>query len=129
MLPVLIIEDDDSIRETMCEALCAEGFAVKTVTDGAEALDAIRAGERPGLVLLDLMMPGVDGWHFLEQLDVDLPIVVVSAFVHGAKTMSAAALLRRPVGFMTKPVNLDTLIDVVRTYCGPPVSAGVEHAR
>jgi len=129
MRSVLIIEDDPEIRDTVAEALRAEGFEVDGASDGAKALKLIHGGVRPGLVLLDLMMPEMDGWHFLEELDVDLPIVVVSAFVHGAKTMTAAALLRRPVGFMTKPVNLDTLIDVARTYCGPPVSAGVEHAR
>ena len=129
MRPILIIEDDDAIRETVEEALRAEGFAVDGVSDGAKALKLIRGGARPGLVLLDLMMPGMDGWHFLEALDVDLPIVVVSAFVHDAKTMSAAALLRRPVGFMTKPINLDTLIDVVSIYCGPSNHEGVEHAQ
>jgi CheY-like chemotaxis protein len=129
MRPVLIIEDDDTIRETMAEALTSEGFEVIAASDGAEALAEIRAGTRPGLVLLDLMMPGMDGWRFLEELHVDLPIVVVSAFVHGAKTMTAAALLRRPIGFMTKPINLDVLVEVVGRYCGPPSHAGVEHAR
>ena len=129
MRNVLIIEDDDAIRETVEEALRAEGFAVDGVSDGAKALELIHSGARPGLVLLDLMMPEMDGWHFLEALDVDLPIVIVSAFVHGAKTMTAAALLRRPVGFMTKPINLDTLIDVVRIYSGPSNQEGVEHAQ
>lgn len=129
MRTVLIIEDDDAIRETVAEALRAEGFDVDGVSDGAKALKLIHGGARPGLVLLDLMMPEMDGWHFLEALEVDLPIVIISAFVHGAKTMTAAALLRRPIGFMTKPINLDTLIDVVRTYCGPSNHEGVEHAR
>src|SRR5215467_2651252 len=117
MRSILVIEDDDSIRETLQEALAMEGYEVLLAANGKEALDIIHDGARPGLALLDLMMPVMDGWHFLEELDVHMPIVVVSAYVHGAKTMTAAALLRRPVGFMTKPINLDTLLEVVRTYC------------
>ena len=117
MRSILVIEDDDAIRETLQEALAMEGYEVLLAANGREALDIIHDGARPGLALLDLMMPVMDGWHFLEELDVHVPIVVVSAYVHGAKTMTAAALLRRPVGFMTKPINLDTLLEVVRTYC------------
>jgi CheY-like chemotaxis protein len=117
MQSILVIEDDEAIRETLQEALELEGYQVLLAADGRQALDVIHRGARPGLALLDLMMPVMDGWHFLEELDVHVPIVVVSAYVHGAKTMTAAALLRRPVGFMTKPINLDTLLEVVRTYC------------
>jgi len=124
----LVIEDDEAIRETLHEALAMEGYDVLVAANGKEALDIIHSGERPGLALLDLMMPVMDGWRFLEALDVHVPIVVVSAYVHGAKTMTAAALLRRPVGFMTKPINLDTLLEVAHTYCAESVhEAG--HAR
>jgi CheY-like chemotaxis protein len=128
MRSILVIEDDDAIRETLQEALAMEGYEVLLAANGREALDIIHSGVKPGLALLDLMMPVMDGWRFLEALDVHLPIVVVSAYVHGAKTMTAAALLRRPVGFMTKPINLDTLLEVARTYCtDQPQEAG--HAR
>ena len=128
MRSILVIEDDDAIRETLQEALAMEGYEVLLAANGKEALDIIHDGARPGLALLDLMMPVMDGWHFLEELDVHVPIVVVSAYVHGAKTMTAAALLRRPVGFMTKPINLDTLLEVVRTYC-EDTHREVGHAR
>ena len=128
MRSILVIEDDDAIRETLQEALAMEGYEVLAAANGREALDIIHSGAKPGLALLDLMMPVMDGWRFLEALDVHLPIVVVSAYVHGAKTMTAAALLRRPVGFMTKPINLDTLFEVARTYCAE-TSQEVGHAR
>ena len=117
MRTVLVVEDDPEIREAIREALESEGCKVATASNGHEALDVIHAGERPGLVLLDLMMPVMNGWQFLEALDVDIPIVVLSAFVHGAKTMAAAVLLQRPVGFMTKPIDIETLLEVVSSYC------------
>ena len=66
--PILIVEDDADVRDTMVQVLESEGFSVRATRDGREALDALRAGLRPRLILLDLMMPVMNGWQFREQM-------------------------------------------------------------
>ncbi|HET9595678.1 MAG TPA: response regulator [Anaeromyxobacteraceae bacterium] len=80
---VLVVEDDDDIRSVMAEALEAEGYEVAGARDGAEAQRRAREC-RPDLILLDLMMPGMDGWAFRawQRADAalcDVPVVIVSA--------------------------------------------------
>jgi len=112
MVSVLIVDDENDIREAMSEALAEEGYKVHAVGDGAEALEKAR-DLRPSLVLLDLMMPGMNGWEFraAQKCDPDLasiPVVVVSALgrVNG---LDAA-------GFIEKPFDLDHLLAVVRRH-------------
>src|SRR5690349_12124864 len=79
--PILVIDDDPSIRETVAEVLADEGYDVRTVTNGAEGLSAIER-ELPALVLLDMRMPVLDGWGFARTLDergIRVPIVVMTA--------------------------------------------------
>jgi CheY-like chemotaxis protein len=117
---VLIVDDDVDILEALAELLESEGYAVTTVTDGQAALNRLRAGLRPSVILLDLMMPGMNGWDFrTEQLkDVDLrdiPVVVVTA-----ATASEAALKAQlgDISLMRKPPMQDELIEIVRRHCG-----------
>jgi CheY-like chemotaxis protein len=81
---VLVVEDDDGIRHAVAEGLELEGYEVLTATNGAEALERVRAG-RPDAVVLDLMLPVMDGWAFLdacqrEELCNGTPVLVVSAY-------------------------------------------------
>ncbi len=100
---VLVVEDDEDIRETVAELLRAEGYSVATAGNGAEAIAYLRTNRKPCLMILDLMMPVMDGWAVLATLRDDpelapaLPVVV----------MSAAATL-------AKPVAVDVLLDTVR---------------
>ena len=80
---ILVIEDDYATRDSMTQALAGEGFLVLGSRDGADALAKL-ADIQPCLMLLDLMMPGMDGWQFMEELRVHpgfsrIPVVVVSA--------------------------------------------------
>jgi CheY-like chemotaxis protein len=96
-----------------------EGYRVSTVSNGKEALDLLRVIEPPCLILLDLMMPVMNGWEFLKAQKGDsalatIPVVVVSA-AHG--------MLPRPPeadAAMKKPVDLEVLLKVVRDWCGAP---------
>jgi len=101
----LVIEDDADIREALCEVLAASGYAVLAASGGAEALRLLDAGERPGLILMDLMMPGMDGWTLLgalraHGLAADVPIVVTSAAgveaLESARREGASATLAKP---------------------------------
>jgi CheY-like chemotaxis protein len=112
---VLVVEDDEVIRESMQELLELEGFVVVTASNGREALEAVRAGARPCAVLLDLFMPVMDGWQFLAAIEADreladLPVTVVSA---AGDRVSGIGRRR----FLRKPVTLEALIAAVRRSC------------
>jgi CheY-like chemotaxis protein len=115
---VLVVEDDSDIRETVAELLVEEGYGVHTANSGLEALDHLSAaGSLPDVVLLDLMMPVMDGWTFYDQLQKEprwaaLPIVVISA---DANVHEKAARLR-PVACLRKPVGIDELLTVVGRF-------------
>lgn len=111
--PVLVIEDDPDQRDAVALALESEGYAVVTAATGLEALEWLASGTTPCLILLDLMMPDMDGVQFRsEQLKsaalAPIPVVVVSAFGQAtrAKYLQVADYLR-------KPVALDRLLAVV----------------
>jgi CheY-like chemotaxis protein len=110
---VLIVDDDDAIRDSLCEVLTDEGCDVTTVASGAAALDHLRR-EHACLVLLDLMMPGISGWqlmaHVLEDAQLSrIPICIVSA-VDTHAPFGAVTVLR-------KPLDVPRLIAVVEHYC------------
>lgn len=114
---ILVVEDDFDIRDTLSQILEAEGYAVSGAANGAEALDVLAKESAPALILLDLMMPVMNGWQFrTEQLkDPELaaiPVVVISADAgvgQKAEAIGAADSLK-------KPVPLETLLDVVGRY-------------
>src|SRR5262245_13237188 len=81
---VMVVDDDDDLRETLVDALQMAGFETSALADGAEALQALRAGVRPDLMLLDLMMPNMSGWEVYDAIAgmpelAELPIVIMTA--------------------------------------------------
>ena len=114
--PVLIVEDDEDLREMMAQLLTIEGYDAATVANGREALDYLSHAARPHLILLDLMMPVMDGWEFRRHQKADpklapVPVIVLSALDPSrADAVDAAA-------FLKKPLDFDRLLDLVRTYC------------
>ena len=115
--PVLIIDDDPAIRTIITDVLAEEGFATVAAADGAAALTCLKETQ-PCLILLDLMMPGMDGFAFraIQRITPQvaaIPVVVLSAFptsVDTAATLDAVA-------YLSKPVRLDRLVMVVDRYC------------
>jgi CheY-like chemotaxis protein len=111
---VLVVDDDADIRDAICGVLEAEGYTTLTAENGQMALAVIDKGRRPCVVLLDLMMPVMNGWEFMkavtgkDDLD-DLPVVVVSAF-----TEQLAAGAKR---ILKKPLDVRQLLDTVAEYC------------
>ncbi len=111
---VLIVEDDPAIREGLQAVLEAEGYTAFGAANGREALALIPKRPRPGLIMLDLMMPEMDGWELLEVLSADpdlasIPTVVVSA-VSDLNPLTASRVLR-------KPVEVGKLLSVVEEFC------------
>ncbi|MDB4971147.1 MAG: response regulator [Myxococcales bacterium] len=111
---VLVVDDDEDIRESVSYALADEGYDVVTAKDGREAITILRSTPRPCVVLLDLMMPVMTGWQVVEWVRADrtlsdLPVVVVSAV---AATAPAAATC-----VLQKPVALDPLLEAIARHC------------
>lgn len=116
--PVLVVEDHDDSRQMLCDFLGSVGIPCVTATDGNAALLALRT-HRPGLILLDLMMPEMDGRRFRqEQLQLEdrelasIPIILLSArpdHETHASGLGAVAAIR-------KPIDLDRLLAAVRRY-------------
>ena len=109
---ILVVDDERDIRDTIAELLTDEGYEVEEASDGAEALEKAR-GCHPAMVLLDLMMPGMNGWEFRarQRGDPDLagiPVIVVSA-LGKVPGVDAAA-------YLTKPFELEDLLTVVRRH-------------
>jgi two-component system response regulator MprA len=107
---VLLVEDDRPVRETLRDALEMEGYEVRSVENGRQALQAL-AERRPDVIVLDLMMPTMDGWQFRRvqrQMARDVPILVISA----APDPRLDDL--RPDAFLSKPFDLDMLLIVLR---------------
>lgn len=117
---ILVVEDEASIRETLRYALEMEGYNVYTAANGQEGIDLLASIPKPCLILLDLMMPVMDGWGFVEAIDKDMmltkiPVVVVTAFSDKLKTVKARGVIK-------KPVDLDALCQVAKQWCSPATS-------
>src|SRR5579859_4522383 len=119
--PVLIVDDDDSIRETLRLALEEEGYDVLDASDGMAALTMMRAAEQSMVVLLDHIMPGVDGASVLRQISAERELadrhsyVLITASAHVANLEEdVMALPMPPVSVVRKPFDLDTLFAAVR---------------
>ena len=115
--PILIVDDDASTREAMAALLKGSGFTVLTATDGDHALAVLRSGVEPCLILLDMFMPHKDGWQFrAEQIaDPQLSGIPTIAFSGDDTVEDRAVALGLP--FLTKPVALDRLVNIVKRYC------------
>jgi CheY-like chemotaxis protein len=115
---ILVVDDEPDIREVIAEALVLSGYRVRTARNGKIALGQARLN-RPNLIVLDLMMPVMNGWEFLEaqQEDPDLagiPVVVVTAALD-AQVEGAAMILR-------KPFDLNMLLSTVARLAGVDLS-------
>ena len=116
---ILIVDDDDDIRELLAEFLEDEGYQVTTARNGLDALGKLRAGSaHPCLILLDLMMPVMNGFQFLEAFRSDpalspIPVAVVSA--HGGLGAAVRAAIAAPI--FTKPLALPALLEMVGRLC------------
>jgi CheY-like chemotaxis protein len=101
---LLIVEDNDVAREAFASALRQGGYTVVTVADGAEAWDYLRAGPRPDLILLDMLMPRLDGWLFLRRLrqqaaEPPIPVIIMTSTIltrEWAETHGCHGFLRKP---------------------------------
>jgi CheY-like chemotaxis protein len=114
---ILIVDDDVDVREMLSQFFSIEGYAVSTARNGQDALEQLRKGQQADLILLDLMMPVMDGWQFRVEQQRDpklaaIPVVVLSA-VYNARERAA---LLGAVDYMQKPVEFDKLIETAERH-------------
>ena len=122
---LLLVDDDDAIRESLREALEEDGFEVVTAANGREALDRLRNSPCPSAILLDLMMPVMNGWEFRDAQLSDpslraIPVLVISA------SGSSPQTLRLQLGdgeLIPKPVPYGGLLKALSRVCGLAASA------
>jgi len=116
--PILLVEDHTDLREAMTGLLEAYGYEVVTAIDGSEALDRLRHGVAPSLIVLDLEMPREDGWKFRAAQIRDPKLATIPTIVSPAYVMvkQKAALLGID-GCFEKRGRLDELLDLVARYC------------
>jgi CheY-like chemotaxis protein len=112
---ILLIEDEVDVRQAIAELLVEHGYEVLAAANGREAIAVLDSGCRPSLILLDLMMPILNGWNVLDVLagagDLSaIPLVIMSAFENTART------IRHAQAFLPKPLKLASLLATVEKY-------------
>jgi|SRR5882724_11143899 len=118
---ILIVDDDSDLRNMLRLALETEGYQASCAANGREALTLLRGSEgRPCLVLLDIMMPVMNGWDVLEHIVRDrglrdIPVVVMSGHLRDRRERDRAS--RSPGMFLQKPISLKKLLSVVGQFC------------
>lgn len=114
--PIMVVEDDADIRELMKVMLESEGYFPITAENGEEALKLLSQIPKPCMILLDMMMPIMDGWTFSEEtkknvLYKNIPLLAVTAFADQITSKENFS------GVVKKPIRIDLLLDLIRHYC------------
>jgi len=121
---VLVVDDDDVIRQLISVNLELEGFEVATAVDGQDCLEKVK-DVKPDVVTLDIMMPRLDGWEAASRLRADPETADIKVVLLSARAQEADLERGSRIGvdaYLTKPFDPDELIDVVRRLAGlPPV--------
>ena len=117
---VLVVDDDDVIRQLISVNLELEGFEVATATDGQDCLDKV-GQVQPDVITLDIMMPRLDGWETASRLRADPATAGIKVVLLSARAQEADLARGTRIGvdaYLTKPFDPDELIDVVRRLAG-----------
>jgi CheY-like chemotaxis protein len=113
---VLVVEDEKELREMLCEVLELNGYTVVAAIEGRSALEALARIEHLCLVLLDLVMPGMNGWDFFAAMRARSEYAAVPVVVHSSSTAGAPLGATR---VLKKPLEFERLLEVVREFCAP----------
>jgi len=119
---VLVVDDDDVIRQLISVNLELEGFEVATAVDGQDCLEKVK-DVRPDVVTLDIMMPRLDGWEAASRLRADPDTADIKVVLLSARAQEADLERGSRIGvdaYLTKPFDPDELIDIVRRLAGLP---------
>jgi len=106
---ILLVEDDPDVRAALGLMLRTHGFDVRTANHGLDGLRQLLDQERPSAIVVDLMMPVMDGWDFLQQCPEGIPIVVIS----GAYDVERTRTHPDVAAVIQKPVTMEALVSAV----------------
>lgn len=116
---VLVVDDEEPVLHVASEILIHLGYSVLTSSSGEEALNRLRSGLHPDLVLLDVIMPGMGGietFRKIRELNPDMPVLISTGF---AERSAVQTLVQEGVsGFVNKPYHIETLAGRVRAILG-----------
>ncbi len=115
---ILIVEDDADLRNSLAELLQEEGYRVSGAANGQEALHYLEECPPPCIILLDLMMPVMNGWEFRERQQQDPALAEIPvAVVTGVRNTRDRVAALNAVGYFQKPVDVPTLLSTVAAFC------------
>ncbi|MFU8805807.1 MAG: response regulator [Bradymonadaceae bacterium] len=115
---VLIVEDDADIRHALAIFLRFAGYEIVTACDGAEALALLQDSDPPRLILLDLMMPVMDGWALREEMLGNQELAAIPVLlISGAGDLTQHAATLKAQGFLRKPFTLESVVEAVNEHC------------
>lgn len=111
LVTILIVDDDSTVRDIMKAILEQEGFSVLSAANGLEGIQCLDESHEVGIVLLEMMMPEMNGWEFLDHMKADarlakVPVVIVSAYHEIARSIL-------PASFVPKPVRREDLLAAI----------------
>ncbi len=113
---IIVVEDDDTIRELYVEILNDEGYEAIPARNGREAMEILNQSTLPSLLLTDFLMPEMNGAEMIERLirenRLNFPVLMVSA------TLNALKINGKEIDFLRKPTNVDELLFRVQKHCG-----------
>lgn len=118
MACVYVVDDDLDIRSSLTEILEFKGYRVIEAANGQEALDRLHTGARPCLILLDLMMPVLNGWEFRSRQLQDERLAAIPVVILSGAGRAAEASCLGAAGFLPKPLELSELLATVERHCG-----------
>jgi CheY-like chemotaxis protein len=123
--PILVVDDDDDVRNMLCAVLAAEGYPVVGAADGIEALTSMRHNP-PALAVVDMMMPRMDGEELIRAMSQDAALVRVPVAIMSGQTTpsSVSAVLPRVTARLVKPFELDELLTLVHRFADPAERPG-----
>jgi two-component system NtrC family response regulator len=109
---ILVVEDNDLCREALSSVLRREGYRVISFRNGLEALAYLEVSPAPDLILLDMLMPGLDGWHFLQEVAPKpfSPILVMTSTILSTEWADSHGC----AGFLRKPIEVEDLLAEVK---------------
>ena len=116
---ILVVDDDDDFREALFEVVSEAGYPVEQAENGEVALRRI-AAEAPGIVLLDLKKPVLDGWGVVERLRKDPKTAAIPVLILSAYGFEWESDLIGAQGFIPKSVGMEEILDRLRLVAGPP---------
>lgn len=120
--PILVVEDDDEVRRALVALLQSDGYTTVEAADGVSAFRLLRSGAvRPCLIVLDLMMPRMDGWDFCAAQQQDDAFASIPVVVMSAHPLASQAARLGTAAVLLKPADPAKILEMIAQHCASPL--------